>query len=446
MRDASARVATPVATRYTQPVHQNTIPAPSPPPAPRLFDPARASARLLGWFGMSALMVLAPLVGVLSRRSLFVLLPIGGGLLLASFLIAVSGAGLRAFRAALFSPVGIAASFLWAWAVLSLAWTPFPGDVAPSVLASLTMVTFATLLVAHLPRTRLRPVLYLLPAGVLATTLATLAAATLGPPTFRGGSEFDPSLIERSVLTLDVLVWPSLGALSAFGRWRLAAALAVLVAAVVVAFGGPLAMAIYALGAIAFALAADVPLRVSRSAGILFASLVLIAPLLPFALAPIAANLAPVGRSTVAAMWDWRELVAADGLRLVTGHGIGTAAQGVGLWLPPHTPRTTLFEVWYELGAPGALLLAATIMFAFRGIAGVGRTEVPSLLAGAVVTMSIAMFGLATAQVWFVTLASLQAVAYGLLLRSSYRSDAARPLAPVEPFPPVSTHGVPTLL
>jgi hypothetical protein len=381
-------------------------------------------------------MVLAPLVGVLSRRSLFVLLPIGAGLLLASFLIAVSGAGLRAFGAALVSSVGLAAVFLWGWAVLSLGWTPFPDEIAPRLFASLATVGFATLIIAHIPRTRLKPILYLLPSGVLATGLATLAAVAFGPAAFHGGSEFDPSLIERSVLTLDVLIWPALGALAAFDRWRLASALALLVAATIIASGAPLAMAVLALGATAFAAAADDPGRAARRAGILFAALVLFAPLLPFGLAPLAAALPPVGKSTVAAMSDWRTLVLADGVRLVTGHGIGTAAQGVGLWLPPHTPRTTLFEIWYDLGAPGAFLLAATILYALRGVGAVAGPAAPALLGGATVTLSIAMLGLATAQVWFVTLASLQAVAFGLLLRSR-RGDVARPAAVVEPFPPV---------
>ena len=44
---------------------------------PRRFDPATDAARLLGWLGFAILMVGAPLAGVVSRRALFVLLPIG---------------------------------------------------------------------------------------------------------------------------------------------------------------------------------------------------------------------------------------------------------------------------------------------------------------------------------------------------------------------------------
>ncbi len=406
------------------------------PAAPQLFDPARDSARLLGWFGMSVLMIAAPLAGVLSRRSLFVLLPIGAGLLFSAFTIGISSAGIRAFGEALRQPLGLAAAFLLGWAGLSLLWTPFPGHVVPHFLAMLTCVVFATLIIAHLPGRRVTKALYLLPVGLAITTLATLGMALFGPATFGGGSEFDPSLLERSVLTLVLLLWPALGALSAFGRWRLAMALAVLVAGTLTAAGTPIAMALFAIGAVTFATAVSDAPRAARRAAVLFAGLVLIAPLLPFVLAPLAASIPPVGKSTVAAMADWRALVVADGPRLITGHGLGTAAQGVGSWLPAHTPRTNLFEVWYELGVLGALSLAATLALAFLGAGRTAFPAAPSLLAGMVVTVGIAMFGLATAQVWFVALASLQAVAFGLLCRS--HSGLPRPrAASALPFPDV---------
>ena len=389
------------------------------PAAPRLFDPARDSARLLGWFGMSVLMVVAPLAGVLSRRSLFVLLPIGAGLLFAAFLIAVSSAGLRAFRDAIGRPLGLAAGFLFAWAGLSLLWTPFPGEVAPRLLASLATVVFATLIVAHLPERRAMPALYLLPGGLTVTALATLGMAMVGPATFRGGSEFDPSLLERSVLTLVVLLWPALGALAAFARWRLAMGLAALVAGTLFVVGAPIAMAVFAIGACTFAMAVDDAPRAARRVAIFFSSLLLAAPVLPFVLAPLAAMIPPVGKSTVAAMADWRDIVSADGLRLITGHGIGTATQGVGFWLPGHTPRTSLFELWYELGLLGVLALATVFALGFHAAGRTAQPAAPALLAGMVVTVSIAVFGVATAQVWFVTLASLQAVALGFLCRSS---------------------------
>ena len=410
-------------------------------PAPRIFDPAKDAARLLGWSGMAILMVGAPLLSVVSRRALFVLLPIGACVLLAAVFVTISKEGLGAIRAALRQPIGLAAISLLAWMGLSIVWTPFPGIAVPHFAATLVIAALATLVVAYLPERRARPALYLLPGGVAVTALLTLAMVVLGPPSFRGGSEFDPSLLERSVLTLVVLVWPALGALVAFGRFLLAIMLAILVADVVMVAQAPLAMASFMLGAIAFAATGDKPRRVALVVAFLFCGLVAIAPALPFALAPLAAKIPMVGRSTLAAMTDWRGLVADDPARLVTGHGLDLARYGVVLsFLPSHTPRSVLFELWYDLGLIGAAAFASVFALGVLAAANAASFVAPALLAGLVATLSIALFGVATAELWFVTLASLQAIAFGLLARSS-RGD--RPAAAaLETLPAVADPGV----
>ncbi len=403
---------------------QKVVPVPT---APRPFDPARDAARLLGWFGMTILMVGAPLLGVVSRRALFVLLPIGAAVLLAAFLITVSRDGLGALRGALRQPIGIAAISLAGWMGLAIVWTPFPAVAFPHYAATLVIAALATVVVAYLPERRARPALYLLPAGVLVTAALTLAMAFFGPASFRGGSEFDPSLLERSVLTLVVLVWPALGALVAFGRYMLAMALALLVGGIVIVIQAPLAMAVFALGAVAFAATGATPRRLARVVTIVFCGLIVIAPLLPFALAPLAAAIPLVGRGTLAAMRDWSGLVADEPLRLLTGHGLDVARYGVYRgFLPAHTPRSILFQVWYDLGTLGAFGLAAVFALGLRAAAEAASFVAPALLAGLVATLSVAVFGVATGELWFVTLAGLQAIAFGLLARSS-RGD--RPAA-----------------
>lgn len=389
-------------------------------------DPARDAARLLGWVAIAALMVGAPLVGLISRRALFVLLPVGAAILAARTLLSASGDGFASLRAALGRPLGLAALFLAGWMGLSLAWTPFLEDAAPRYLASVAVAALAALVVVHLPERRGRRTLVLLPAGLVATALATLGLALVGPASFRGGTEFDPSLLERSLLTIDVLVWPALGALATLGRWRLASALAVLVVATAFAAEARLVLAAFALAAVTFAVAGEAPQRAGRIAAGVVGSLILLAPALPFLLAPLATAIPMVGRSTVLAMTDWRTLVAADGLRLVTGHGFDTAGLEVAIgYLPAHTPRSILFEVWYELGLLGALALAAVAGLALRAAAT--ARQAPAVLAGMVATLTIAVAGVATAELWFVTLVALQAIAFGLLARADM--GAARPSA-----------------
>ena len=410
--------------------------APASPTAPRLYDPAKDAARLLGWFGLTVLMIGAPLVGVLSRRALLVLLPVGIGILAAGYLLSVSRVGLRALRETFAAPVGLCGLFLGGWAALSTAWTPFPELALPRLVATAATVLAATVIIAHLPERRARPYLYLMPAGVAATAVATLGLALLGPSSFRGGTEFDPSLLERSVLTLSVLLWPALGALAAFARWRTAGVLAALVAATLAAADARIAMAVFAAGALAFAAGAGEPRRVSRGLGIVLAGLVAVAPLLPFVLAPLTRSLPPVGASTVAAMTDWRSLVSGDLPRLLTGHGLDEARVGVAAgFLPPHTPRTVFFKVWFDLGLLGAVALAALLVFGFRAAGEAAPHVAPPLLGGLVATVSIALFGVATAELWFVTVVSLQAIALGLLASSGRNSRPAF-TAPDEGLPP----------
>lgn len=368
-------------------------------------------------------MIGVPLVGVLSRRALPVLLPVGLAILTAGYLLSVSRVGLRALRAALLSPIGCAGLFLAGWAMLSLFWTPFPERAAPGLAASIVTLMAAVSVIALLPERRARAYLYLLPGGVAATAAATIVLALRNSAAFRGGTEFDPSLLERSLLTLSMLLWPALGALVAFARWRIAATLASLVALTLFAADARIAMAVFAAAAAAFVAAASRPRDTSRALAIAVAILVAAAPALPFALAPLARAVSPVGASTVAAMMDWRGVIAVDLPRLLTGHGIdGARIEAAFGYLPPHTPRTILFEIWYDLGVLGALALATLFALALRAAGEAAAHVAPPLIGGLVTTLTITLFGLATTQLWFVTLVSLQAVAFGLLARAS-RND-----------------------
>ncbi len=400
--------------------------------APRRPDPATDAARLLGWLGFAILMVGAPLAGVVSRRALFILLPIGTGLLLSAATVSASGRGRVALLGALRRPIGLAALFLFAWGGLSLLWTPVPRAAAPLFIALAVTALLSALLIAYVPERRPHPILLLLPIGIAVTALATLGLALFGPPSFRGGTEFDPSLLERSVITLTVLAWPALGALVVFERPRLAAALAVAVALAVSVAQAPIAMAVFAVAAVTFAQAMLKPGLVARRAAGAIGTLVMLAPLLPFVLAPLAAALPPVGRSTVAAMGDWRAVVITDGARLVTGHGLDTARRGVvvGL-LPGHAPRTILFAVWYELGLLGAGAFATVFALGLTAAGRTNRFVAPAVLGGMVAVLAIMTFGVATEQSWFATLAGLQAVALGLLCRWS--RAGVRPHATLAP-------------
>ncbi|MBH9582183.1 hypothetical protein, partial [Staphylococcus felis] len=88
-------------------------------------------ARLLGYAGVTILMVGAPVLSVVSRRALFVLLPVGACVLLAALAITLTRDGLVTLRDLVRQPIALAALGLVGWMGLSIVWTPYPGVALP---------------------------------------------------------------------------------------------------------------------------------------------------------------------------------------------------------------------------------------------------------------------------------------------------------------------------
>ena len=80
-------------------------------------------------------------------------------------------------------------------------------------------------------------------------------------------------------------------------------------------------------------------------------------------------------------------------------------------------------------------------MTAFRSAGAIAAKAAPALLAGLVTILTITILGIATAQIWWVTLLDCNAIAYALLLKGidkTQRPDAEairaiEPEAPQEP-------------
>ncbi len=74
-------------------------------------------------------------------------------------------------------------------------------------------------------------------------------------------------------------------------------------------------------------------------------------------------------------MQVWADIIMADPLRLVTGHGIETALRNrISSALDVSAPTSLIFEVWYELGVLGALALTMAVGFTAMNLAGLSRT------------------------------------------------------------------------
>lgn len=385
-----------------------------------LEDPSSDAAQLLVRLGVAVLAIAVPCGSVVSRRLIFSLMPVGGVLILIGVALAPSRRSLAQFRAALASSTGLTALFLIGWSALSLAWTPFAQNAAEGFFKTSATALLAACVAAFLPDRTKTSNLYLLPIGTAAAALATFIVALVGPLSLRG-ADLEGSTLERAAVSLIVIVWPALGALAIRERWASAGALAIAVAIAAVAVSTPVALGALAIGALTFSFATANPARVSYLLAGVFAALFLLAPALPLILTAVLPAQAANGWLTPIVVWA--KIISGEGLRLITGHGLDTATRGIiAGFLPAATPRSILFQVWYELGIVGACTSAALVGWAFVACGRTPGTIAPFLLAGLVCVLTIAFSGLSTAQLWWVTQVSVVAIAFAAVAKGQYRT------------------------
>lgn len=405
-----------------------------------LGDPAAGAALLLIRVGLVLLAFAVPISTVVWRRSVFTLLPVGAGLLIVAAtllprppILARIGTGLRSAMVA----GGVA---LLAWSALSILWTPFPLDAIERLGKECGTVLLVVATVVLLPERTRTSNLYLFPLGLAAAAASTFAAAILGPQTLGAFQDAD-STLERAVLGLVMLVWPALAALAVRDRWASATWLIIGVILAAMAAWTSIALIALALGALIFALATVSPKRVGIGLGAFLAVLILTAPALPLVIDPVLAGLADVLADRLPGIADasrsvhvWAGVVASDPLRLVTGHGLDMAARAAQYgYLPVDTPRSLLFEIWYELGAVGAAAAAALIAGSLAMAGRVSPVVAPFLLAEITTGTVISVWGLDTTHVWWISLLAVAAIAFATVIRGQYRTD--RPAVQVAPPP-----------
>lgn len=389
-------------------------------------DPAADAARLLLRLGIALLALGLPCLALLTRRAVFIAFPIGAALILLSAMLRAKDQVPRRFVAAIGSRVGFAALFLAGWTALSLIWTPFFSDALDHIMRIAGTGLFTAAVAAALPRHTRTSDLYLVPIGVAAGAAFAIAiafrAAPVTPP------DIETIATPRGIATLCVLVWPALGALGARQHWGLASLLMLGVAAAAALNWSPVSLIALGCGSIAFAAARNDLAQVSRGLGVLAALILLCAPALPLLADALfearGADTTELARGAAA----WAGVIKSDPARLLTGHGFDAAIRSVQAgFLPAATPRSMLFEIWYELGALGALGLAALLYLCFGAAGRAGAAAGPALAGGLTASLIFALLGLHTTQIWWITLLAAGIVATNMVVRGQYRTT--RPLA-----------------
>ncbi|MGU3475527.1 O-antigen ligase family protein [Methylobacterium sp. D48H] len=350
----------------------------------------RAAGRMYAAGG--ALLAAMPLAMVLANRSS----PLVVGLAALAFLAGRWAEDASALRRALLSPLrtplaGAALAFL-AWALVSLAWSPFPaaslrvlGEFLPTLLAAYLLACLAPgRIPAFAPR--LGAIAVALAGLLIAVDLASDLALERAL-----GRRVAAFVHNRPALTLDLVAGPlALVLWKDRARGLAAATLAFASLGVVRSISGAAQLGLLA-GAAMATLALSLPRRVGIGlAGLGLGLALILAPVEGDLLAramPEAAHERLVqssSRARVAIARSFGAAVAADPWR---GAGVGTSARfaetPVAQTVPPEMrvllgvghPHNSFLQVWVELGLPGAILAALTAMLMLARIARLPRPD-----------------------------------------------------------------------
>lgn len=393
---------------------------------PTRLDPAADAARLLGRLGFAILMIAAPLAAVGGRRALVILVPVAVVLLILAAAIESDGREPWArAREMVLTPAGGLVTFLLFWAALSLIWTPFPAAAAERFANVAGTAALSLLCVASLPRKMRASNLYLLPIGLAVTALALVFNA------FRPAAVLLPEeggLTQRAALLCVLLAPAALTWLAMRGKTLLGFGLVALVAVAAAATNAYALLAALATGAIVAMLARKDGVLARRIVLAGTAGLVLLAPLLPFVLRPIARFVPGLAPARIDAIRVWSRLVLDEPARLLTGHGFDTAtrARFAGV-VPSGSPRGLLFELWYELGLLGAVALALLLWRIVASSAGRSPRDGAGVLALLAMAFVLAVLGQGATQAWWMLGLLIAIVALAAVQRAHERAVRLTP-------------------
>ncbi len=389
------------------------------------IDPAKDAAALLRRLGFGVLVLVLPVVALFSRRGVVVFLPIGVTLLAIASAIDWDMRPLRDSADRVLASAGVlAAAFGFGWAVLSLVWTPEPAQSAERLISLLANVALGVAAYLALPDRMRSANLYLVPVGAALAALTVVATSFTIPAMFAG--EDDGRSLERGLSVLTLLAWPSIAWLRSRNRDAQAIGLVLAIAVATLVGPHPAISAAFAAGALAFvvvALAPEIGVQLWR---LLLPGIVLLSPALPVIMGPVA-GLLPNGGEFSAALAAWKSLVLSEPARLLTGHGFGAFILArIGSSLPPGTPDTPLVQIWYDLGAVGAIAIAAAIWAGLRGAANTYAPLLPGVVAAFTAAFSLACAGVGSGQAWWTASLVVLVIAFVAAQRGQFRTRRPR--------------------
>jgi hypothetical protein len=385
----------------------------------RREDPAERAGQMLFRVGFGILVILLPLSAVLSRRAPVIVAPIGClVLIVAAFMTRDDLNIFQRTKSAFLGPVGIIATLLFGWGLLSMIWTPFPATAGERLfrISGTAALTIGAILL--LPERMKTSNLYLIAFGAGLNIIAVLISILAKPV------RIDPIVIERGTIFVTLLAWPAVTYLSLKKRSLESMAIAGSIGAIILIMKGPIMLPALLVGAVILggALNNRRAAALSLIAGILVT--ILAAPVWAIALSYLPTQEAGLARL----MQIWADVISKDPVRLLTGHGMDTALRNtISPLLETSAPKSLLFEIWYELGFIGAVGLTAFLIFSVERISNLGNRVAPFALGAFGFALALSVIGLGTSQTWWLTALSMTIIAFAAI--ANRENAVARPVA-----------------
>jgi hypothetical protein len=381
------------------------------------------AAHLLMRLGLILGFVVTPIALLFSQRSIFVLSPIAAALILIAGMVVAPRIRLKEAFAFLISPAGLGCLFVSLWAFASLLWTPFPAEAAPRLFKIVSTFLSVLPIAAVLPARSRAANLYVLPIGVTTASMgAVVLSQVLYPETH---DAFAGETLSRAMSISLLLLWPAMMAAVLRGRVIMAAVVATFAVSAAVSVHATTALMATVVAALAFLAARADREKTGLWIGRIGAASFIFAPFLPLLFGPLIGNAAP----SLTWLKVWNGILAADGIRLLTGHGFNYVASGYFHgYLGSETPKTSLFEIWTDLGALGALAGVGLSYWAYRLAASQTARVAPFWVGALTFVTAFGVFGGGTLQLWWITALAVALVALILATRGDFQT--ARPTAP----------------
>jgi hypothetical protein len=393
-------------------------------------SPAADAAGLLLRIGFGLLVMLAPVAALFSRRAFVVLVPIGALLILIAALLRDGPAVFRRMREALVTPIGLAATGLAVWCLVSLAWTPFPVPAFERFLRTIGIGALALGVVCALPARMRATNLHLMTLGVAAATLALIVAAVLGPAALKFLRDPEAPTFGRAAAAAGVMVWPAVAWTLTRGRDGQAFSL-IAVSGLAIAASGSIEAALVMAAALGVFLAGRTrPEAVGRILAVAAAAIVLAAPAVAFGAKALARVFRLARDSDLTELGYWADAIASQPFRLVTGHGFDTAlrARLAGI-VHPSAPGGLVPDVWYDFGILGAIALAAVAALTLVAASRLAQPVAATAMAAAVAALGFAVADPSAMQAWWLNVAAIAALMMAAVNNGQYRTS--RPAASI---------------